>query len=382
MNAAVLPNVFVWTKIQADAGQSVDRILRRKELERQAGGTFWRGIGDRRRRRFAILIATEPQPTVLLSLMLSTPHWRDSDPDGVFLWEAYQTSCGDIVNLPPHAVVISRAHDSKGNQKSRYYALVCASPTGIPSSGRGTLNTGMLRNYGGGPIGRSQITAVVELGTARCGESLSYPITARATLIAPYAVKLAAPRLLSPHDRRLLDEVSLDGKIAEDWMAVAKQLRRAGPHEQSRPVEQNSSRATIVIPRQTKLVPNASRLDNLVTRAMRHYAETEATDHFGFSGFRAAMACLYARPQGATQAEVNRAAKELGSTQSGYFNMLRQAKQWNHKVVVWEDFTRHGKIYKLSFNPNHDARRAADPPGNWKELNLPKAPPGVALATW
>ena len=31
-----IPGAFVWTKIQAEAGQSIKRILNRKELERQA----------------------------------------------------------------------------------------------------------------------------------------------------------------------------------------------------------------------------------------------------------------------------------------------------------------------------------------------------------
>ena len=39
-----IPGAFVWTKIQAEAGQSIKRILNRKELERQASdGTFWWG---------------------------------------------------------------------------------------------------------------------------------------------------------------------------------------------------------------------------------------------------------------------------------------------------------------------------------------------------
>jgi hypothetical protein len=41
MMADEVPNAFVWTTIQADAGQSVDRLLNRKELERQSGSIFW-----------------------------------------------------------------------------------------------------------------------------------------------------------------------------------------------------------------------------------------------------------------------------------------------------------------------------------------------------
>ena len=53
----VNPNAFVWTKIQAEAGQSIKRILNRKELERQASdGTFWWGIGESRSRKFDLLL--------------------------------------------------------------------------------------------------------------------------------------------------------------------------------------------------------------------------------------------------------------------------------------------------------------------------------------
>jgi hypothetical protein len=111
---------------------------------------------------------------------------------------------------------------------------VCANSPGFRCSGGGTLDSGVLRNWGraGGPIGSSQITAVVERTDVRHNAGLSYPITARAELVAPHAVELLAPRLLSPHEKALLDQVSLDGKTADDWMMVAGALRQAGFHGQ------------------------------------------------------------------------------------------------------------------------------------------------------
>ena len=117
---------------------------------------------------------------------------------------------------------------------------------------------------------------------------------------------------------------------------------------------------------------------NKVTAQMRHHVAFGTHDHFGFSGYRAAIACLYARSEGATQSEVNEAARELGSHQSGYLNMLRQAKnKWKHDVIVWGDRTRGGKVYKLIYNPGHSAPRAVDPPPMWKEMNAPRTPPGI-----
>jgi hypothetical protein len=142
------------------------------------------------------------------------------------LWEEYETAKGRI-KLPTHVVVVSRAHRQNGVPKPRYHALVCESPLGLLRTGGGTLDSRTLRNFGDGgrSIGSSQITAVVER-TGRNGDGRVYPITARATLVAPYAAQLASPRLLSSGERRLLDEVSRDGKTTADWMAFAKQLRR------------------------------------------------------------------------------------------------------------------------------------------------------------
>jgi addiction module RelB/DinJ family antitoxin len=128
--------------------------------------------------------------------------------------------------------------------------------------------------------------------------------------------------------------------------------------------------------------PESRDIPDLVTTQMREHATCRTHDHFGFSGYRAAIACLYARPEGAAQAEVNQAAWQLGSNQSGFFNMLRQAKNtWKHEVCFWNDPTR-GRVYKLIFNPNHNAPRAVDPPSNWRDMNVPTTPPGVKASSY
>jgi hypothetical protein len=222
----VIPSAFVWTKIEADAGQGINHIIQRKELERQSGGSFWWGIGESKIDKIKSLLARDMRPAVIFSKMRSRAHARDSNPDGVLLWEAYEAARG-AVPLPPHVIITSRAHDSRGRLKSRHYALVCETLVGLPCSGGGALDTGSFRNFGDGGkrMGSSQITAVVERTTST-SHSLAYPITARATLVAPYAVQLSAPRVLSANELRLLNDVSVDGKATADWIAVANQLRR------------------------------------------------------------------------------------------------------------------------------------------------------------
>ena len=227
MIANEIPNAFVWTKIQAEAGQAIDRILNRKELERQAVGTFWWGVGESKANSIAALVETNSNPIILFSQMRSRPHRRDSDPDGVLLWEAYKTSTGTM-RLPPHVIVTSRANDKKGRPKLRHYALVCTSEKKIRVSGDAMVDTGKLRNFGDGgkALGSSQITAVVERSTRR-SDGLCYPITATAMLIVPYAVQLTKNRRLSSGELRRLHEVSCDGKTVADWISAAEQLRQS-----------------------------------------------------------------------------------------------------------------------------------------------------------
>jgi|SRR5215831_8339301 len=230
MKADILPNTFVWTKIKDDSGQGVQAILNRKELERQAGKTFktfWWGIGQSKETQVRHLVARDKHPEVIFSEMPSRAHPRDSNPEGILLWDEYVTSTGTKERLPQHVVVISRAHQKNGRRKKVYYALVCENPLGILRSGGGSVESWTLRNPSGKQVGSSQITAVIER-MPRSGTGLIYPITARAVLAAPYYfVRLTGARELKQLERQLLDEVSLDGKTVDDWNAFAKQLRPA-----------------------------------------------------------------------------------------------------------------------------------------------------------
>jgi hypothetical protein len=109
-------------------------------------------------------------------------------------------------------------------------------------------------------------------------------------------------------------------------------------------------------------------MSSLVTPTMRQHVANRTYDYFGFRGYRAAMACLYARPEGASQAEVTEAADELGSTQKGYYNMLHKAVEWGHTVLTWDHATR-GTVYKLNYEPSHTGPCKVTPPSNWAQLN-------------
>ena len=79
MTERVIPDRFVWTKMQAAGDEPVEKILRRKELERQAGnGVFRWGIGESKATAIERLIRMNSTPEVLFSLMLSHPAAHDS----------------------------------------------------------------------------------------------------------------------------------------------------------------------------------------------------------------------------------------------------------------------------------------------------------------
>lgn len=222
-----IPDQFVFSKMQTDAGEDIKAIRNRKELERMAGGTFWWGIGESKRQAIETLLRTKPLPEVLFSLMPSRPSAQSREPGEVFVWESFRTPQGELP-LPPHVIVISGGTRT-GTPKTRYHALVCASPLPILENGGGTVDATQLINIGdsGRPLGSSQVTAVVNYSPKICAVApRPYNIAARAILEPPYFADLANPRKLSRVELRLLYDVGRDGKSVEDWLAVTRQLRR------------------------------------------------------------------------------------------------------------------------------------------------------------
>ncbi|MGR9431353.1 hypothetical protein [Rhizobium leguminosarum] len=221
-----IPDQFVFSKMQTDAGEHINAIRNRKELERMAGGTFWWGIGESKGQVIEALRRAKPHPEVLFSLMPSRPSAQSREPGEVFVWESFRTPQGELP-LPSHVIVISGGTRT-GTPKARYHALVCTSPLPILENGGGTVDATQLINIGdsGRPLGSSQVTAAVRY-SPKIGAVAPRPyrIAARARLEPPYFADLANPRKLSGAELRLLYDVGRDGKSAEDWVAVTRQLR-------------------------------------------------------------------------------------------------------------------------------------------------------------
>jgi len=223
-----LPEVFCWTKMQAEAGQPLDMILRRKEVERAAGGGlfFW-GIGTSVAGKLLQMLGHVLQPKVLFSVMKARPRLDDASPKAVFLWTSYVDLFGARHQLPEHAVVLSRAY-TKSGPKTHHYALVCRSDVRLDVRTKGTIKLGHFRNLGSDSprIGSSQVTAIIEhLPTP--AEGPTYDVDLMADLADPYFVRLDDPVLLprtqKDHFEGLISRIT----DAAEWVDVVRHLKRS-----------------------------------------------------------------------------------------------------------------------------------------------------------
>src|SRR5262249_50913447 len=102
-----------WSRMQAEAGQTLESIVARKERERRAGnGVFFWGVGNAPASMSRDLARAEIPVRVIFSIMKSRPKRIDSNPSKVVVWRRYVDANGVARDLPPHAMVTSRAHSS------------------------------------------------------------------------------------------------------------------------------------------------------------------------------------------------------------------------------------------------------------------------------
>lgn len=215
------PRFVCWTKMQAEAGQDLADIFRRKEYERKAGsGVFFWGIGSPL--DFSRLRSSD-RVDLVFSTMLSAPKSEDKNPESVLVWRKYLNATGQEVDLPPHVLLTSRATTKLGPKK-RHYALVCHSEKELVLADEGEFDPTAHRNAGpnGGKVGFSQVTSLLER-TSETSTTSRYRINFRAELRRPFLVKLCDPVLLEAEDRRRVDD-HMAGESGT-WLRFATQIR-------------------------------------------------------------------------------------------------------------------------------------------------------------
>jgi hypothetical protein len=185
-----LPEAFCWSKFGAEAGESPDSILSRKEDERtRNGGIFLWGIGNSIAPSLRVLLDSTASPAVIFTPMLSRPASRDVNPPAVARWHSATGLDGNAFNLPKHSTVTSRI-DPEGRAR-RHFALVCHSDVALTNPPQGLMDDSTLRNLRtGSRVGSSQVTSVVKRVSMRSEGPERYPIAIRAHLTYPYLVSL------------------------------------------------------------------------------------------------------------------------------------------------------------------------------------------------
>jgi hypothetical protein len=133
------------------------------------------------------------RPEIVFSPIKGTPRVSDSDPHDVLAWLSAETFRGEEFVLPPWSLVTSRQDPVR--PKVSHYALVCYSSVPLQAVADGpSLDFAYLRNLiTGHRLGASQVTAVVERGDEAVSSHRPYQIAFRATLVAPFFVRLRNP---------------------------------------------------------------------------------------------------------------------------------------------------------------------------------------------
>ncbi len=195
-----IPECFCWTRFGTEAGQTIEQIFTRKEMERKANdGLFFWGIGNALRPSMLELIQQTESPEVIFSPVRGAPRPQDSKPDAVVSWTKADGLFGDNYDLPKGSLITSRLDIE--NPRSQHYALVChsESPIGLSMADE-SIEYGQLRNLvSGRKVGASQVTSVVRVDHAVDVDlPKSYKVSFRAKLVFPYLIALHSPARLQP----------------------------------------------------------------------------------------------------------------------------------------------------------------------------------------
>lgn len=207
-----------WTRMQAESGQALSRIVLRKDTERRAGdGLFFWGVGNAPARAIAALARTDTAIGVVFSVMKSRPKPQDVSPARVVAWNRFIDQFGVVRSLPEHILVTSRA-----GRRDCHYALMCRSDYGLEVGDEGPFDPAAYRNFGAGkPVGASQTTALLE----RHGPdgASDYRVAMRAELTGAMWTKLVDPVEVPTGLRQAIDDAPADEAA---WLELVRQIRR------------------------------------------------------------------------------------------------------------------------------------------------------------
>lgn len=221
-----------WSRMQAEAGQSLESIIARKEIERCAGkGVFFWGVGNPPAVITRVLARARIPVKVIFSIMKSRPKAIDVSPSRTLVWRRYIDIQGVVRPLPSHVLVTSRGNSASGAKRS-HYALMCRSDEPIILRRGEPFYSTAFRNAGGtgARVGASQVTALLR----RVGENFGkadYETNVTAWLTDSYWIRLVDPIELDGSKLALLDSIGNHGTM--NWhKSVAEIMSGQSPCEQ------------------------------------------------------------------------------------------------------------------------------------------------------
>jgi hypothetical protein len=236
-----VPPVFCWTKMGSEAGQGLEDILRRKDLERQCGeGLFSWGIGNSvgPAMHYARTAERITELDALFTPMKSAAKALDAAPARLLMWLGYSAVGGHLELLPEHMLVTSRGHFESGEDKRGHYALICRSDQSLSGRTRqGAFDHRAVRNLiSSNPVGASQVTSVVRHDSDRSTQA-TYSVLFRARLTGDWCVRLAAPICL---DGELLElyKMVCAARTQDEWRGRIATLKAAAKEQSTFPYQE------------------------------------------------------------------------------------------------------------------------------------------------
>ena len=192
-----IPKCFCWSRFGTEAGETIEQILERKEVERSKNnGLFLWGIGNSIGPSLGDLLSCEKFPEVLFSPIISAPKRVDILPTTTCVWTSAKDLNGKSFSMPQWSRVTSRV--STGPKANRHYALVCFSdiPLRIDTNPP-FIRMNRIRNLRtNNVVGASQVTSVVRYSEDLEENGTRYSVAFRERLVAPFFVVLGSPVIL------------------------------------------------------------------------------------------------------------------------------------------------------------------------------------------
>lgn len=228
---ASLTETVCWSRMQTEAGQELQAIVDRKELERSAGnGVFCWGVGNAPSRSIPQLARAGADVDVVFSIMKSRPKAVDVAPSRLRIWRSFFDHSGREQPLPQATLITSKA-DAGIRARNVHYALMCRSDQELRLGDFGPFDPSAYRNVSdtGGAVGASQVTALLRRVSGEA-PAPAYKINLKAKLGQGYWVRLGDPIALTAARRSMLERVlaNLLSVTPREWLQIVSGLR-SGP---------------------------------------------------------------------------------------------------------------------------------------------------------